>query len=117
MPVVNHPACPEFMAPSLNPPTRGAINRGDARSDIDALLADQKTAWNFAVAHNLAILSVNADRNGAYLVVTPNKDIYKLFGDECGMWRRHVEGGLTTEHWIGCIGHIRVFWREVKCVH
>lgn len=106
---------PEFLAPSLNVPTRVAMNGGDARTDIDTLLADQKAAWEFAMANRLAILATAADRNGAYLVVAPAKHIYKLFGEECGMWRRHSDAGLTTEHWLGCIGHIRVFWREVKC--
>ena len=114
MSVINHPSCPEFMAPSLISPPSVAINR-DARTDIVALLNDQKSAWDFAVANNIAVLAVAADRNGAYLVVAPSKNIYVLFGDECSMWRRHTDAGLTTEHWLGCINHIRVFWREVKC--
>lgn len=106
---------PEFLYPALSITAGGPM--ADARTDIARLLDDQKTAWDFAAAKNLAVLTVAADRNGAYLVVAPSKDIYTLFGDECGQWRRHTENGLLTEYWLGCIGHIRVFWREVKCVH
>lgn len=105
---------PEFLAPSLNPPARGPIN-GEARMDVENLLADMKTAWDFATSKHLAVLTMAADRNGAYRVVAPHPTIYALFGDECGQWRQHTENGLTTEHWLGCIGHTRVFWREVKC--
>jgi hypothetical protein len=106
---------PEYLAPSLNPAVGGPIP--DARADIDRLLEDQKEAMRFALAQSLPILTLGADRNGAYVVVAPAKHIYKVFGDECGQWRRHVDAGLTTEYWLGCIGHIRVFWREVKCTH
>ncbi len=105
--------CPEFLKPALNLMAGGPM--GDARTDVDKLLADQKAAWDFAKAKGLAVLTMAADRNGAYLVVAPSKDIYALFGEECGQWRRHSEAGLLTEYWLGCIGHIRVFWREVKC--
>ncbi len=112
--LIPHPNCPEFLAPALLPPTRGSIT-SDARLSIGSLMDDMKTAWDFAVAKKLAVLNVAADRNVAYLIVAPSRDIYTLFGDECGQWRRHTENGITTEHWLGCIGHIRVFWRETKC--
>lgn len=105
---------PEMMYPSLNIVAGGPIN-GEARREVDSYLGDIKTAMDFATAKHLAVLTMAADRNGAYLVVAPHPTIYALFGDECGQWRRHTENGLTTEHWLGCIGHIRVFWREVKC--
>lgn len=105
--------CPEYLAPSLAVPAGGPIK--DARCDLERLLEDQKEAMRFAIANKLPILTLAADRNGAYIVVAPARHIYTLFGDECGLWRRHVDNGLTTEHWLGCIGHIRVFWREVKC--
>lgn len=113
MPNTHQPTCPEFLVPSLNITAGGAM--ADARHDIERLLADQKTAWDFARTKGLAVLTVAADRNGAYLVVAPSKDIYTLFGEECGQWRRHVDAGTTIKYWLGCIGHIRVFWREVKC--
>jgi hypothetical protein len=107
--------CPEHLAPSLVAAVGGPIR--DARHDLDRLIEDQKTAMRFAIAHHLPILTMAADRNGAYLVVAPTRHIYTLFGDECAQWRRHVDGAVTTEYWLGCIGHIRVFWREVKCMH
>lgn len=109
------PTTPEFLAPSLCQPVRGPINSADQRLDFAALQADMKQAWDFATAKGLSVLTVAADRNGAYLVVAPHPSIYALFAGECGQHRRHVGHGLTTEHWLGCIGHIRVFWREVKC--
>lgn len=109
------PTTPEILAPSLCQPVRGPINGADQRLDFAALQDDMKLAWDFATAKGLSVLTVAADRNGAYLVVAPHPSIYALFGDECGQHRRHVDHGLTTEHWLGCIGHIRVFWREVKC--
>lgn len=116
--VVHHmPAVsmPELFFPSLCQPVRQPINSKDQRLDFDALQADMKMAWDFAVAKGLSVLTVAADRNGAYLVVAAHPSIYALFGEECAQHRRHVEHGLCTEHWLGCIGHIRVFWREVKC--
>lgn len=107
--------CPEYLAPSLNPPSGGPIK--DARADIDRLLEDMKEGMRFAIAQRLPILTMAADRNGAYLVVAPVKHIKALFGDECGLWRRKVDAGMTTEHWLGCCGHIRFFWREIKCTH
>lgn len=107
--------CPEYLAPSLAVPAGGPIP--DARLDIERLLEDQKEAMRWAINASVPILTMAADRNGAYIVVAPVKHIYALFGEECGQWRRHTENGLTTEHWLGCIGHIRVFWREVKCTH
>ena len=109
------PTTPEFLSPSLCQPVRGPINGADQRLEFASLIDDMKTAWDFAVAKGLAVLTVAADRNGAYLVVAAHPSIYALFGDECGQHRRHVDNGMTTEHWLGCIGHIRVFWREVRC--
>lgn len=116
-----HPASlyPEHLAPALSSPIpRGPINHGtDARYDIDKLLADQRQVWNWAVANSLAVLSVNGDRNGAYLCIAPAAHLQRLFGDECAMIQRRTEFGLATETWLGVVGHIRVFWRDVKCVH
>lgn len=104
---------PEYLAPSLAPAVGGPIQ--DARMDINDMIDDMREGMRWATAQKVPVLSMACDRNGAYLVVAPVKHIYTLFGAECGQWRRHVENGLTTEHWLGCIGHIRVFWREVKC--
>ena len=110
---------PEHLAPAFAAPIpRGAINgERDARYDIDKLLHDQRQVWDWAIANRLAVLSVNGDRNGAYLYVAPASHIYVLFGEECSQIQRKTENGLCTETWLGVIGHIRVFWREVKCVH
>lgn len=110
------PPCPEHLAPSFNAAVGGPLS-GDARCDIDKLLADIRSAWDWAAANQVAVLSVNADRNGAYLVIAPSQKLHRLFGDECAQWRQHTQDGLRTENWIGCIGHIRVFWWEVTCVH
>lgn len=109
---------PEHLAPAFaSPLTKAPINERDARTDIDKLLADQRQVWNWAVANGLAVLSINGDRNGAYLCVAPAKNITVLFGDECAQVQRRTEGGFCTETWMGMVGHIRVFWRDVKCVH
>jgi hypothetical protein len=34
--------------------------------DVERLLADQRSAWDWAIAKHVAVLSINADRNGAY---------------------------------------------------
>lgn len=107
---------PVFAWPNIDGPMNGHRDR-DARCDIATALADQRTAFDWATSKQLAVLSVNADRNGAYLCVAPSPMIYTLFGEECAWIQRKVENGLSTELWLGCIGHIRVFWREVKCVH
>lgn len=109
---------PEHLAPAfIAPLCKGQVNTADARTNIDKLLADQRQVWDWAVASGLAVLSINGDRNGAYLCVAPAKHIYSLFGDECAQIQRQTRDGLCTETWIGLVGHIRVFWREVKCVH
>lgn len=112
---------PEHLAPLLHwHGVSGAISgkrSGDARMDVERLLADQRTAWEWAIAKQVAVLSINADRNGAYLFVAASPMLQTLFGDECTWISRYVEHGLETSLWIGCIGHIRVFWLEVKCAH
>lgn len=112
---------PEHLAPLLNwHGVTGAISgtrSGDARADIDRLLADIRTAYDWAASKQVAILSVNADRNGAYLFVAASPRLHTLFGEECAWIKRSVDCGLETTLWLGCIGHIRVFWREVKCAH
>lgn len=112
---INDGVFPEIFGPSFTPAPGGPIGTKDARLDFASLTIDMKTAWDFAIAKALPVLNVAADRNGAYLVIAPTKDIYELFGDECGQWRRHTDNGMTTEYWLGRIGHIRVFWREFKC--
>lgn len=107
------PACPEYFAPSMAVPVGGAI--ADARTNLEQLFEDMQTGMLYANTKHLPILTIAADRNGAYLVVAPTRDIYKLFGNECATWRRQVEGQMTVEHWFGMVGHIRFFWREVKC--
>lgn len=106
---------PEYFVPALAPAVGGPIK--EARMKIEDMLDDMLEGKRWADAQKLPVLSVGVDRNGAYLVVAPAKHIYTLFGKECGWWRRHEEAGLTTEHWLGCVGHIRFFWREVKCTH
>ncbi len=96
--------------------TSGERNQ-DARCDIDKLLEDMRSAWAWAKASHVAVLSVDADRNGAYLRLAASPRLRTLFGDECAMIQRHEKADLRTETWLGCIGHIRVFWREVTCVH
>lgn len=112
---------PEHLAPLLHwHGVSGAISgtrSGDARMDLERLYADMRTAWDWAIAKHVAVLSINADRNGAYLFVAASPMLQTLFGDECAWIRRNVEHGLETSLWLGCIGHIRVFWREVKCAH
>lgn len=109
---------PEHLAPAfIAPLCSGQVNAADARYDIDKLLADQRSVWDWATAAGLAVLSINGDRNGAYLCVAPADHIYKLFGEECAQIQRKTQDGLCVETWMGLVGHIRVFWREVKCVH
>jgi hypothetical protein len=114
-----HPGIiPEHLAPAFFAPVGGPINgnrRIDYRVDFDRLQEDMRTAWRFAVEKHLAVLQVSGDRNGAYLVVAASPRLTAIFGEECCQWVTRTENGLTTEHWVGCIDHIRVFWREVKC--
>lgn len=119
---VSFPDCyPEHLAPVFNwPLISGALNgqrTTDARHDIDKLFADMRTAWDWAIANQVAVIGLDADRNGAYLRIAPSARLRTLFGDECAMIHRKTEAGLQTEWWIGSIEHIRVFWREVSCVH
>lgn len=119
--IFDNALAPEHMLPSLHAPVGGPINgerAKDYRCDFEQLQADMRTAWDFAAAQHLPVLTAACDRNGAYLVVAPSKHIYKLFGDEAACWQR-VPGknGVVVEHWMGAIGHIRVFWRDVKCTH
>jgi hypothetical protein len=115
------PIYPEHLQPVFQwPAVGGALNglRGsDARSDIDKIFADLRTAWDWAIANQVAVIGLDADRNGAYLRVAPSPRLHTLFGDECANVHRKTEAGLRVEWWIGGIGHIRVFWREVTCVH
>lgn len=106
---------PEHLIPAFHPPVGGPI-RFDFRN-FETMMADLRTASDFARAQQLAILQMAFDRNGAYLVIAPSPRLYKIFGNECAWVQRKVEHGLRIEHWLGCIGHIRVFWREVKCMH
>lgn len=111
---------PEYLLPLLNVPVGGPINgsRGhDTPCDFEKLLADQRTAWDWAVANRLAVLSANADRNGAYLVLAPSPRLHTLFGEERSCVHQSVQNGMRIELWVGSIEHIRVFWREVSCVH
>ena len=119
------PVYPEHLAPVFDwPAVGGPLNSAnpnararDARCDIDQLLADIRAAWEWAKASHVAVLSIDADRNGAYLRLVESPRLRGLFGDECAMVKRSEKDGLRTEIWLGCIGHIRVFWREVTCVH
>lgn len=111
---------PEHLAPIFNWPAIGGplvAQQSDARCDIEKLLADQRTAFAWAQAEHLAVLSMNADRNGAYLVIAPSARLAGLFGDEMACVLRRDEGGVQIKFWMGCIDHIRIFWREVTCVH
>lgn len=112
---------PEHLAPCFDWPAVGGPLTGeparDARGDIDKLLADMRTAWDWAKASQVAVISLDADRNGAYLRVAASPRLRTLFGDECAQIRQRETDGLRTETWLGCIGHIRVFWREVTCAH
>lgn len=105
------PTCPEHLSPSLTMPVGGPIP--DARLDIERLMDDMKTGMRWAFSKHLAVLTMAVDRNGAYLVIAPHKHLRTLFGEECALWRREVSHGMATEHWLGMIGHIRFFWREV----
>ncbi|RIX47469.1 MAG: hypothetical protein D3M94_07290 [Rhodocyclales bacterium GT-UBC] len=116
--VINFPTLApalEHLAPSLNVPTSRPLN--DARTDIESLITDIRFAFNYAQEHALAVLSVNADRFGAYMIIAPTEHVKTLFGAECTCWRNYESEGTATEHWVASIEHIRVFWREVKCVH
>ena len=111
----------EHLAPALNVPVGGPINghrQKDYRTDFDRLQADMASAWRFATKHHLAVLTVAGDRNGAYLVIAPSPKLKTLFGDEAARWRMDpATNGMRVEYWLGLIGNIRVFWREVTCVH
>lgn len=111
---------PEHLAPAFFHIPSGPINghrERDYRCDFDKLQADMRTAWEFAIAKHIAVLTVGADRCGTYLIVAHSRQLHTLFGNECAWVQRKVDAGLRTEIWLGCIGHIRVFWREVTCVH
>lgn len=113
---------PEHLMPALRwqPVSSPITNRevaGDARTCIDKLLDDQRRIYAWAQSHHLAVLSINADRNGAYICVAAQPSLYRLLGDECTKVCSRIENGLALEYWIGLVGEIRVFWREVKCVH
>ncbi|WP_306603882.1 hypothetical protein [Azonexus sp.] len=118
-----HPGyAPEHLSPSLAQPVGGPINgqrEKDHRCDFERLQKDQRTAWAFAQRHHLAVLTVAADRNGAYLVVAPAQRLLSIFDDECACWRSEPSNnGMKIEHWVGLAnGNIRVFWRDVKCAH
>lgn len=119
--ITHTPVCPEHLAPvfawhGIGGPMTGNPDR-DARCDIKAIFTDLRTAWDWAAAKHLAVLSIAADRNGAYLCLAASPVLHTLFGDECIRVTRIVQGTLATELWLGYIGHIRVFWREVTCVH
>lgn len=112
---------PEQLAPVFDwPAVGGPLNRQDnqrAPCSIDKLLADIRIAWDWAQLNHVPILSVDADRNGVYLRLVATPRLYTLFGDECATVRREEKNGQRIEVWLGCIGHIRAFWREVTCVH
>lgn len=113
---------PEHLMPALRwqPVSRPITEReksSDPRSCIDKLLDDQRRIFNWAQSEHLAVLSINADRNGAYACVAAQAALYKIFGDECAKVHERSENGVVLEYWIGLVGEIRVFWREVKCVH
>jgi hypothetical protein len=114
-----HPqAIPEHLSPAYFAPVGGPINgtrHADHRCDFERLQEDMRTAWAFATEHHLAVLQVSGDRNGAYLVVAPSAGVEKLFGEEICHWVARTGNGMINELWLGCIGHIRVFWRTVKC--
>lgn len=81
---------------------------------LQQALADLRSAAEFAGSHQLNVLSLAIDRCGPYLVVVPHSRIYKLFGEECAWVQRKVDNGLRIETWLGKIGEVRVFWREVS---
>lgn len=111
---------PEHLAPVFHWPAIGGPllpEQKDARCDIEKVLADQRAGFEWAQAEHLAVLSINADRNGAYLCIAPSPRLIDLFGEEMACIHQRTEGGVQTKFWLGCIGHIRVFWREVTCVH
>lgn len=112
-------ACLEYFIPSLLQPVGGPINGDkDYRKEFDELQRDQRTAWEFAKRHGLAVLTVAGDRNGAYLVVSATPRLRQIFGEEAARWRWGESNGSLVEYWLGLIDErIRVFWREIKCVH
>lgn len=117
---LSNPITPDYLLPSLAQPVGGPLLArpgSDARCDFDKLQADQRTAWEWAIANHIAPLTCAFDRNGAYLVLPPSPRLYAIFGKECNWWHQSTNNGLRTQLWLGCIGHIRVFWREVTCVH
>lgn len=107
------PSVPEFLLPLFHAPVGGPVCFDF--TDFEKVMDDLRTATDFARAQHINILSASFDRNGAYLFVVASPHLYKLFGDECGWVRDATENGLRIQFWLGCIGHIRVFWREVKC--
>ncbi len=107
---------PEHLQPAFHAPVGGPI-RKQSPGTFEDYIRDIRKAVEFALAKGLMVISINADRNGAYLVVVPQPTLYKLFGDECASVQRRTEAGLVTELWLGSLDNVRVFWREVKCVH
>lgn len=101
----------------VSQPITKRTNDADPRTAIDKLLDDQRRVWTWAQDKHLAVLSVNADRNGAYACIAPHPDLYTMFGEECVKVHSRDENGLILEYWMGLVGELRVFWREVKCVH
>lgn len=112
---------PEHLAPGVMPAPSMPMNGGDARREFTQLLCDQFEGVKYCEANQIAVLSIGADRHGAYINVAPVAKLRTLFGDECACIKRSVNAGLSIEIWIGTIttvaGVIRVFWREVACMH
>jgi len=108
---------PEHLAPAFLPAPSAPIGgqSPDARCDMDKLFADMRKAFEFALANHLAVLSVNADRFGAYLVVAESPMLQALFGEESCLVDHKTDAGLRIEIWLGGVDNVRVFWREVKC--
>lgn len=108
---------PEHLAPGFLPAPSQPIASidQDARCDMDKLFADMRKALEFAQANHLAVLSVNADRFGAYLVVAEAPTLQALFGEEAALVDHRTDAGLRIEIWLGGVENVRVFWREVKC--
>lgn len=119
------PVYPEHLAPVFDwPAVGGPLNstNPNARArepqrDLEKMFEDIRSGLAWAEAANIRVISFDGDRNGAYLRLVASPRLRGLFGDECTMVKRQEKNGLRTEIWLGCIGHIRVFWREVTCVH
>lgn len=116
------PLYPEHLSPVFNWPAVGgplaASPTGDARLNIDRLMQDMRAAWDWAMANHVAVLSIDADRNGAYLRLAPSPRLRTLFGEECACIHSFPSHGLQVQRWIGTVGqNVRAFWQEVTCVH